>query len=261
MSNRFHSLLRAGFSLALASSLLLAQKPKSKKEVDAINAINAATTVDGRLAAIDNVLITFKDTEFKPMLLQMALQLEAQKGDYAQVMSYGQRILDSDPKNATAMITMAAETARRTREYDLDKEEKLSKVDKWAKDGIESAKTAPKPPGSAASDAQWEDARKDLQAQGWEALAMAAAVRKKSDEAIADFKQSIAVAATPDPATWLRLGQAYEDAGKLDDANDAFDKAAASPAATAQVKSVAASKKAEVAKLKAGAAKPPSGSQ
>lgn len=260
MSIPIHSLLRAGFSLALASTLLLAQKPKSNKEVAAINAINSATTIDGRLAAIDNVLTNFKDTEFKPMLLQMALQLEAQKGDYAQVMSYGQRILDSYPKNANALITMAAETARRTREYDLDKEEKLAKVDKWAKDGIEFAKTAPKPPGTSATDAQWDEQRKDMQAQGWEALAMAAAVRKKSDEAIADFKQSLAVAATQDPATWLRMGQAYEDAGKLDDANDAFDKAAALPSANAQIKSVAASKKAEVAKLKASGAKPPSGS-
>ena len=255
-----HRLLVAGAVCTFALSLW-GQKPKSKKEVDAINAINAATTVDGRIAAIENVITTFKDTDFKPMLLQMALQLEAQKGDYPAVMSYGQRILDSDPKNANASIVMAAETARRTREYDLDKEEKLAKVDKWAKDGIENAKTAPKPAGTTATDAQWEDQRKDMQAQGWEALAMSAAVRKKNDDAIADYKQSIAVAATQDPATWLRLGQVYEDAGKFDDANESFDKAASAPNATSQVKSVAASKKAEVAKLKAGGAKPASGSQ
>jgi tetratricopeptide (TPR) repeat protein len=255
----FHRLLIAGAACTLAFSLW-GQKPKSNKEVAAINAINAATTVDGRLAAIDNVLTNFKDTEFKPMLLQMALQLEAQKGDYVQVLSYGQRILDADPKNASALVTMAAETARRIRENDLNKDDQLAKVDKWAKDGIESAKTTPKPPGFGGTDGQWEDQKKDLQAQGYEALAMSAAVRKKSDEAIADFKQSIAVAANADPATYLRLGQAYEDAGKLDDATASFDKAAGMPGATDQIKSVAASKKAEVAKLR-GAAKPPSGSQ
>jgi tetratricopeptide (TPR) repeat protein len=259
MRIRSQCLLVAGAACTLAVSLW-GQKPKSNKEVAAINAINAATTVDGRIAAIENVLTNFKDTEFKPMLLQMALQLEAQKGDYLQITNYAQRILDSDPKNATALVTLAAETARRTRENDLDKEEKLAKVDKWAKDGIEYAKTAPKPPGTTATDAQWEDQRKDMQAQGWEALAMSAGVRKKNDEAIADYKQSIAVAASQDPATWLRLGQVYEDTGKFDDANDAFDKAAAAPNATAQIKSVAASKKAEVAKLKAGGSKP-SGSQ
>ena len=105
-------------------------------------------------------------------------------------------------------------------------------------------------------DEQWEAQKKDLQSQGYEALGMAAAVRKKYDDAIANYKQAIALSPNPDPATWVRLGQTYEDAGKLDDANDAFDKAASAPNALPQVKSIAAAKKAEVAKLKAGGAKP-----
>jgi len=216
------SLFVAVAVFALTSSLW-GQKVKSKKEGEAINAINAATTVDDRIKAIENVLNTFKDTEFKSMLLQMAMQLEVQKGDYAQVMFYGDRILADDPKNPLALVTMAGETARRTREFDLDKDEKLNKAEKWAKDGIEFAKTAPKPQAN------------------------------KYDEAIADYKQSIAVAGTPDAATWLRLGQAYEDASKWDDANDAFDKAASAPNASPQVKNIAASKKTEVAKLRGGA--------
>ena len=35
--------------------------------------------------------------------------------------------------------------------------------------------------------------------------------------------------ATPDPATYVRMGQAYEDAGKYDEATEAFDKALAVP--------------------------------
>ena len=58
---------------------------------------------------------------------------------------------------------------------------------------------------------------------------MSAALRKKFDESIADFKQAIAVAAPPDAGTYLRLGQTYIDAGKLDEANDAFDKASTAP--------------------------------
>jgi tetratricopeptide (TPR) repeat protein len=255
MITRLKSVLIAGGIFALTLSLW-GQKPKSNKEVAALNAINSATTVDDKLKAIDNVLTTFKDTEFKPMLLQMALQLEQTKGDYAQVLFYGEEVLQTDKKNALALVTMAFETARRTREFDLDKDEKLAKAEKWAKDGIEFAKTAPKPQPTV-TDEQWESQKKDLQSQGWEALGMAAAVRKKYDEAIADYKQSLTMSPNPDPATWVRLGQTYEDSGKLDDANDAFDKAANAPNAQPQVKSVAAAKKAEVAKLKAGGAKPP----
>jgi tetratricopeptide (TPR) repeat protein len=254
MSNRLTSLLVAG---VFATASLWAQKPKSNKEVLAINAISAAKTPDEQIAAIENVLTKFKDTEFKPLLLQMALQIEQQKGDYAQIMFYGQRLLDLDKDNAFALVTMAGETARRTREFDLDKEEKLAKVDKWAKEGIEAAKVAPKPQPTI-PDEQWEQQRKDFQSQGYEALAMADAVRKKYDQAISEFNQSIAVAAHQDPATYLRLGQTYIDAGKLDDANATFDKAINTPNASLQVKTLAQNRKAEIAKLKAsGGAKPP----
>ena len=237
--------------LALAASLF-GQKAKSKKEIEAINAINAATTIDGRVAAIDNVLTNFADTEFKLVLLQMALDLEVRKGDFALTVTYAQRLLEADPKNADALVTLASETARHTREFDLDKDEKLAKVDKWAKDGIEAAKTTPKPQATM-TDQQLETMRKDFQAQGYEALGMAATVSKKYDDAIADFKQAIAIAGTPDAATWVRLGQTYEDARKWDEATDAFDKAVNFPNVTAQVKNIAQAKKAEVAKLKAAA--------
>jgi len=78
-------------------------------------------------------------------------------------------------------------------------------------------------------DAQWEGAKKDVQAQAYEALGQSATLRKKYDDAIADFKQALAVQSTPDPATWVRLGQAYEDSGKFDDATDAFDKPSIRP--------------------------------
>jgi tetratricopeptide (TPR) repeat protein len=256
MITRLKSVLIAGGIFVLTLSLW-GQKPKSNKEVAALNAINAATTVDDKLKAIDNVLSNFKDTEFKPMLYEMALELEAQKGDLAQVVTYSELILKINPKDPVAKVTMATETARRTREFDLDKDEKLANVDKWAKEGIEDAKNAPKPQGTTMTDAQWEGRKKDLESQGYEALGMSAAVRKKYDDAIANFKQSLTIAAIPDPGTWVRLGQVYEDAHKLDEADDAFDKAANAPNAQPQVKSVAAAKKAEVARLKAGGAKPP----
>ena len=256
MKHTLRSIVVACGILALAGSLL-AQKAKSKKEIEAINAINAATTVDDRLKAIDNVLTNFADTEFKLVLLQMALDLEVRKGDYAQTVTYAERLLEADPKNADAMVTLASETARHTREFDLDKDEKLGKVDKWAKDGIEAAKTAPKP-NSSMTDQQLETMRKDFQSQGYEALGMAAALRKKYDDAIADYKQANSVAANPDPGVWVRLGQVYEDTHKWDEANDAFDKAAAVPNAPAQIKHIVELKKAEVAKLKAASpAAPP----
>jgi hypothetical protein len=247
--------------LVFGMPTLWAQKPKSPKEVAAIQAVQAAKAPDEQIKAIENVLTNFADTEFKNVLLQMAMQIEEQKGDFAQTVFYAERLLDADPKNVFALNTLASETARHTREFDLDKEEKLGKVDKWAKAALDGAPTAPKPNASV-SDAQWDTARKDMQAQAYEAMGMAASLRKKYDDSIADYKQAIAAGGTPDPATWIRLGQSYLDANKLDEAGDAFDKALTASNASPQVKSIAQAKKDETAKRKAGGAgaKPPGGS-
>jgi len=243
--------------LVLGFGALLAQKPKSQKEVVALQAYQAAKTPDEQLKAIENILTNFADTEYKVLLLQTAMQIESQKGDYAQTVFYAERLLEADPKNAFAFITLASETVRTAREFDLDKEEKLAKVDKWAKAGIEAAKDFPKPQPTIPDDL-WAGAKKDLQAQGYVALGMSAALRKKYDDAIADYKLAIGLAATPDSTVWVRLGQSYLDAGKLTEASDAFDKALADASAPAAVKQIAQAKKEEIAKRRGAAgAKPP----
>ncbi len=256
MPRKFQVLAALACGLALSADALLAQQVKSQKEAQAIQAVQAAQTPDDRVKAIENVLTHFADTQFKNVLLQMAVQSEEQKGDYAQTVFYAQRLLQSDPKNAFAMVTLALQTAAHTREFDLDKDQKLAQVDKWAKDGIEAAKTAPKPRPDY-PDAEWENSRKDFQADGYSALGMAAVLQKKYDDAAGDYKQSLALSSMPDAATYVRLGQAYEDAGKLDDAADAFNKASNLPNVSPQVKSIAESKKQEIAKRKGGAAAAP----
>ncbi len=243
--------------LTLGFSMLWAQKPKSQKEADALQAVMAAKNPDDQVKAIENVLTNFADTEYKVALLQLAMQIEGQKGDFAQTTFYAERLLEADPKNAFAFITLAGETARHTREFDLDKEEKLTKVDKWAKAGIEAAKNMAKPRPDL-TDEQFEAIKKDLQSQAYDAMGMAATLRKKNDDAVANYKQAAAVSATPDSTIWVRLGQAYMDSGKFDDAAAAFDKALSDPTAPDQVKQIAKAKKTELAAKKAGAgAKPP----
>ena len=242
--------------LTLGFSPLWAQKPKSQKESEALQAVMAAKNPDDQVKAIENVLTNFADTEFKIPLLTFAMNVESQKGDYAQTIFYAERLIEADPKNAPALVTLAGETARHTREFDLDKEEKLAKVDKWAKAGIEIAKDAPKP-NPAVTDEQLAGYRKDLQSQAYVALGMAATLRKKNDEAIANYKQAADIAATSDSTIWVRLGQSYMDAGKFDDASAAFDKALADTTAPASVKQIAQTKKSELAAKKAATAPKP----
>jgi tetratricopeptide (TPR) repeat protein len=234
-------------ALALGLLPLWAQKVKSQKEQQAILAVQVAKTPDERIAAIEKVLTDFADTEFKTALLQMAVQSEQQKNDYAQTVFYADRLLKADPMNAYALVTLASETARHTRENDLDKDEQLSKVDKWAKDGIEAAKVLPKVRADI-PDADWEGVRKDLEAQGYVAMGMADVLRKNYDGAATNYKESLKIGASPNPATLVRLAQVYMSSGKLDDANFTLDKAINTPDVPAQIKTVAENLKAEIAK-------------
>src|SRR5580698_9419065 len=186
-------------ALALGLSPLWAQKAKSQKELQAITAVQVAKTPDERIAAIEKVLTDYADTEFKAALLQMAVQAEEQKNDYAQTVFYADRLLKVDPMNAYAMVTLASETARHTRENDLDKDEQLAKVDKWAKDGIEASKTLAKIRPDI-TDADWDGVKKDMQAQGFVALGMAEVLKKNYEGAAADYRQSIEVGSSPNPA-------------------------------------------------------------
>ena len=55
---------------------------------------------------------------------------------------YAERTLEADPKNFGAMLMLSSGIAQRTREFDLDKEEKLAKSEKYANSAIALIKSA-----------------------------------------------------------------------------------------------------------------------
>ena len=257
MKNLWKTVLPLALGAALAIPACWAQpKPKSQKEIEALQAVQAAKTPDEQIKAIDNVLENFADTEYKLMLLQLGMQAAQQKGDFALTVTYADRILEADPKNIFALSTLASQTVGHTREFDLDKDEKLAKVDKYANAVIADAKDAPKPRPDI-PDEQWNNAKKDFTADAHSALGQAAMLRKKFDVAVNEFKTAQDTAAGPSAVITAHLGDAYLGAGKYDDAIATFDKASSMPDASPQVKSFIAAKKAAAVKAKGGAAPVP----
>jgi tetratricopeptide (TPR) repeat protein len=259
MNTRLLRMLALACGALTMTSLLLAQgalAPKSAKERDALIAVQNATTPDDRLKAIENVLINFADTQYKVALLQMAMQTAQQKDDYAAVTLYAERLLEASPKNPFAEVTLATEIPRHTREFDLDKEEKLVKADKYAHAALDDIATAPKPRPDMPEE-QWTAYKKDTAAQAHEALGMIASLRKNFPVAISEYTTALTTADRPDPGDYVRLGQAEIEANKLDDANATFDKVLSDANATDRVKQIARDKKTEIAKRKAASGSPP----
>lgn len=231
-------------------------RPKSKGEVEALQALFQAQDPDTRIKAADALIVKYADTEFKDIALFFAAVSYEQKGDQEKAIVYGERAVEANPQNYSALLMLARLTAGRTREHDLDREEKLARVEGYVKNAEAVLKDAPKP-NPALTDEQWASAKKDMQAQGHEALGLAAMARKKYDVAITEFKTAIDTSSQPDPATMVRLGAAYNLDGKYDAAITVLDKVMAMQEVHPAVKQFAQAEKVRATQAKAGGAAKP----
>jgi tetratricopeptide (TPR) repeat protein len=224
-------------------------KPKNQKELDALMAVQNATDLKARVAAIDNVLTKFADTEFKNGLLIMGAATYQQMGDNENMIIWAERSLESDPKSYQAMLMLGNAYSTRTKEFDLDKEDKLKKAEDYATRALEQLKTAEKPRADL-TDEQWTEAKKQLIAQAHEILGTSAMVRKKYEAAIAEFKIAVDAATPPDSATLVRLAAAYNQAGQPDQALPLLEKVMNTADAHPQVKSVAQAERVRAMQIK-----------
>ena len=228
-------------------------RPKSQKEVDALQSMFGSQDPDGRIKAANDLIKNFADTDFKELAFQMIAMSYQQKNDLENMIVFAEKTLEVNPKSYQAMLMIATALSQRTREFDLDKEEKLSRAEKLAKEAMEIIPTTPKPRPDI-TDAQWDGAKKDALAEAHQAMAMSAVARKKYDVAIAEYKQSVEGGATPDAATMVRLGSTYNLSGKPADAIAVLDKVLAMPGLHPQIKAAAEAEKKNAEKQK-GAAK------
>lgn len=252
----------AAATLLLAALPLMAQQPaapagphpKTQKELEALQKVQAAAQTgdpDQELAAVNNVLENFTDTEFKPMLISMAMQAAQQKNDMPLITTWVQRAEQEDPNNIEAHVILAEAIARHTRENDLDKADSIAKIQTNANKALDLLKTADKaPPGI--QDAQWPDVRKELTGQSYDALGMAASLEKKYPEAITEYKSGVAA----DPSATVlkaRLAKAYVDNKEYDAAITTADQVIADNTAQPVVKQFAQAQKDAATKMKAAA--------
>lgn len=252
--NRLQAII-AGIAL-LAGMTALGQnapRPKSQQELDALKAIDTAPSLEVRLKKIDDFLGSFADSDYKPILLDQAVGMAAEKNNYVLAMAWGQRDLDANPNSYVAMEAMATVTANTTREFDLDKDQKLNQAEKWANTALELLKTAPRP--AQFTEDRWPTVKKFYEASCHLALGMVANDRKKFDLAAAEFQKAFDI--MPEPAYLIRLGEAQVKGRKYDDAIATYDKVLATADLNPVVKGVAEREKGDAVRLKGGPAPAP----
>lgn len=221
---------------------------KSQKEQEAVMAIFNSADPAARIKATDSLIQKFADTTFKGTALYIATASAEEMGDWEKTVIYGERTLQADPKSYGTMLILARGYASRTKEFDFDKEEKLGQAAKYANGALQLLATAPKIRPDI-DDAQWNGQVKLWKSEAYEALGLAAGVRKKHADAIAAFKSGLEE--VPGNANLMtRLASAYTDAGQHDMAIATATQVLAQPNLDAAVKTIVENikKKAEAAK-------------
>jgi len=244
--------LGAGVASLMAQAPAAAPKapaPKSPKEMEALQQLQAAQgDPDKTIAACENLITKFADTDFKAIALFMEADAYEKKKDPEHMVIFAERALEANPQNFQAVLMLAKYYSTNTRENDLDREEKLGKEEKYANQVIEMMKTAAKPNPQIPDD-QWGEVKKDITAEAYNAMGLGNLTRKKYDAAAANFKAAVETNSRPEPAYMIRLATALQAAGKNDEAVSWCDKILADPNAHPQIKGMATNLKTSIQKI------------
>lgn len=221
--------------------------PKSKAENDAVVAMQQAKDPDSRIKAADALLSAFPDTDYKAIALQVEADGYHLKRDDAKAIVFSEQSLAADPKSIYTLLLLAEIYSQSTRSTDLDRDERLTKIDQYTKDAMALLATAEKP-SPKLSDADWTATKNGEEARAWEAMGFAAILRNKFDDAKTDLQKCMDL--YPDPIEMLRIGRAYTTAKRYDEAIAWDDKVAGSPNVDDNIKRIANSDKAHAQALK-----------
>lgn len=222
---------------------------KSQKELEAIQAIFQAVGPELRIKAAEDLIANFKDTEFKAIALQMCTISAQELNDYERTMVYGERTLEADPENYQAMLAMAGTIAQKIGKFDLDKEEKLARVNDLTSRAMKILETAPRP-NENVTDEIWASAKNNFRAEAHQALGIAALANEEFEKAVTAFKQAVDLSGGMDPAVKVRLAVSYNRVGNYNEAIVVLDEVLAEPDLHPGIQNVAQAEKLNAMKLK-----------
>jgi len=205
---------------------------KTNEEFAAYNAAvgNPDTAAAEKLA--DDFATKFTQSDLRGLLYSAIMRRYQQANDPEKTLEMARKVLTYEPKDPVALVMAATVLAERTREGDLDREERFDEAVKYAQRSLETVNTELMVPSQATAE-QINSAKKVLQSMAHSAIGMVQLDRKNDAAAVQEFQDSIALS-TPgqvEPLTYLRLALAQDHLKQFPAALTSANKAVeASPA-------------------------------
>ena len=219
-------ILAATLGISLSQAQELAPQPKSQEEFEAIMAVQNAPDSDLRIAAAARLLTQFKDTEFKEFAYYMSMLSYQQKDDFTNMLLFGERALEENPNNIPTLVSLAYVIPLRTREFDLDKEEKLAKAENFARRALQLIPTWESPDATTPPET-WLLTKKEMMAETHESLGQVSMKRKSYAKAEKSFRQALQLATEQSGSAFYNLASALKEQSKYDEALAVVDQSIA----------------------------------
>ena len=105
---------------------------KTQPEFDAYKAAAAITDPAAQEKAADDFAAKFPDSELRPLLYKSVLHAYQQANNGDKMLAMSQKVLTFDPDDPEALLGVAQVLAERTRETDVDKDQRLAEARKDA---------------------------------------------------------------------------------------------------------------------------------
>ncbi len=191
---------------------------KTQPEFDAYKAAMASNDPAATEKAADDFASKFPDSELTPLLYRAAMHSYQSANNGDKMLEMGRKVLKLDPDDPEALVGVSEVLAERTRDTDIDKEQRLDEAMKLAQHAIETVDTDIAVP--VGTPQEKIDAYKGfLRSSAYSIIGTLQFNKEKYTDAEASFHKSIdAYASQPDPVVVLRLALALDKQGRYSDA-------------------------------------------
>jgi tetratricopeptide (TPR) repeat protein len=192
---------------------------KTQAEFDAYNAAIANQKDPAAMEkAADDFATKFPDSELRALLFKAAMRGYQNSNNGDKMLEESQKVLKLDPDDPEALIASAEVIAERTRDTDLDKDQRFAQATKYAQHALETIETDV-PISANVPQAQIDAYKGLLKSSAYSVLGTIQYDQEKYADAQGYFQKSIdAYPSQPDPVVVLRLALALDKQGKYGDA-------------------------------------------
>lgn len=188
---------------------------KTQPEFDAYKAAIQLTDPAAAEKAADDFAAKFPDSELRVVLFKLAMQKNQANPD--KVLDLGQKALAIDPDDPEALATVAQVITEKTRDTDLDKDQKLAEAKKDAERALVTVDTDV--PTQGFPPEKIDQFKRFVRSEAYAVLGTLAANAKNYPEAETDLRKSVdAFPEQVDPVAVLRLAIALDMQNKYPDA-------------------------------------------